>query len=97
MLGQVATFMENLHLTYPEVLDVVPYRDLLIMSRDKTHVVFGTLVKKVSGKERLAQMRAMRQTKNKNNDGVRDKGEVPRDDGAAQGDGKAHTATHRHR
>lgn len=92
MLGQVATFMENLHLTYPEVLDVVPYRDLLVMSRDKTHVVYGTLVKKVSGKERLAQMRAMRQTKNKNNDGVRDKGEVPRTCEPAQGDGETRAA-----
>ena len=49
--------MDGLHLTYPEVMDEVPYRNLLLMQRDKAHVVYGTLVKHVSAKERLAQMK----------------------------------------
>lgn len=69
MFGQVATFMEGLHLTYDEVLDKIPYRDLLMMQRDKVHIVYGTLVKRVSGKERLAQMRAGGKQKRKD-DGV---------------------------
>lgn len=50
--------MENLHLTYPEVMDIVPYRNLLLMQRDKAHVVYGTLVKKMTGKDALARKRA---------------------------------------
>ncbi len=57
-MGQVATFMENLHLTFPEVMDGVPYRNLLLMQRDKVHIVYGKLVKRVSAKDRLRQMRA---------------------------------------
>ena len=56
-MGQVASFMDGLHLTYPELMDEVPYRNLLLMQRDKAHVVYGTLVKHVSAKERLAQMK----------------------------------------
>lgn len=55
MLGQVATFMDNLHLTYSEVLDGIPYRNLLLMQRDKAHVVYGTLVRRVSARDRLAE------------------------------------------
>lgn len=57
-MGQVATFMENLHLTYPEVMDIVPYRNLLLMQRDKAHVVYGTLIKRMTGKDALARKRA---------------------------------------
>ncbi len=58
MLGQIATFMESLHLTYDEVFEKIPYRNLVLMSRDKLHVVFGKkkVVTKVSGKE-MAQRR----------------------------------------
>lgn len=47
-MGQVATFMEHLHLSYHEVMDVIPYRDLLIMQRDKLHEVFGDVLEEVS-------------------------------------------------
>lgn len=57
-MGQVATFMESLHLTYPEVMDMVPYRNLLLMQKDKAHVVYGALVKKMTGKDALARKRA---------------------------------------
>ncbi len=39
MLGQVASFMENLHLSYKEVVEVIPYRNLIIMQKDKLHTV----------------------------------------------------------
>lgn len=54
-MGQIATFIESLHLSYTEVFEVIPYRNLLIMSKDKVHVVYGAKVKKTSGKEMLAR------------------------------------------
>lgn len=53
MLGQIATFVETLHLSYKDVLEI-PYRNLIIMSRDKLHVVYGTKVRKMTGREMLA-------------------------------------------
>lgn len=35
LLGQIATFQESLHLSYHEVLDGIPYRNLIIMQKDK--------------------------------------------------------------
>lgn len=51
LLGQVAFFMETLHLSYDEVVHRIPYRNLLLMQKDKLHVVHGTKVNKISGKE----------------------------------------------
>nr|DAQ14361.1 MAG TPA: hypothetical protein [Caudoviricetes sp.]DAW78982.1 MAG TPA: hypothetical protein [Caudoviricetes sp.]DAY16073.1 MAG TPA: hypothetical protein [Caudoviricetes sp.] len=48
--------MDSLHLTYDEVVNQIPYRNLIIMQRDKQHEVFGDVVKTISGKE-LAQRR----------------------------------------
>lgn len=48
--------MDSLHLTYDEVVNQIPYRNLIIMQRDKQHEVFGDVVKMISGKE-LAQRR----------------------------------------
>ncbi|WP_289157940.1 hypothetical protein [uncultured Muribaculum sp.] len=59
MLGQIATFMENLHLSYDEVVNVIPYRNLLIMQKDKLHVASGEIVRKTTGKE-LASRRKRR-------------------------------------
>lgn len=56
MLGQIASFMENLHLSYREVVYEIPYRNLVIMQKDKLHVVYGEKVNKISGKE-LAKRR----------------------------------------
>lgn len=39
LLGQVASFMDTLHLTYDEVVYKIPYRNLLLMQKDKLHVV----------------------------------------------------------
>lgn len=48
--------MDSLHLTYDEVVNQIPYRNLIIMQRDKQHEVFGDVVKTITGKE-LAQRR----------------------------------------
>lgn len=55
MLGQIASFMENLHLSYKEVFEIIPYRNLVIMQKDKLHEVYGEIVNKVSGKELAAR------------------------------------------
>lgn len=50
--GQIAHFIDTLHLSYTEVFDVIPYRNLLMMQRDKLHEVSGgQKVKRISGKE----------------------------------------------
>lgn len=43
--------MENLHLSYNEVVNVIPYRNLVIMQKDKLHVVYGEVMKEVSDEE----------------------------------------------
>ena len=35
LFGQVATFQESLNLTYKEVFEEIPYRNLIIMQKDK--------------------------------------------------------------
>ena len=50
--GQIAHFIDTLHLTYTEVFEVIPYRNLLMMQRDKLHAVYGgRKVERISGKE----------------------------------------------
>ena len=51
MLGLIATFMETLHLSYDEVISKIPYRNLIIMQRDKQHEALYGKVHRVSGKE----------------------------------------------
>ena len=43
--------MENLHLTYDDVVNKIPYRVLCIMQKDKLHCVYGTKIEKTSGKD----------------------------------------------
>lgn len=50
LLGQVASFMENLHLSYSEVMDVIPYRNLVIMQKDKLHAVYGDKIEEVDAR-----------------------------------------------
>lgn len=57
LLGQVASFMDTLHLTYDEVVYKIPYRNLLLMQKDKLHVVYGTKVNKVKGRDMSARRR----------------------------------------
>jgi hypothetical protein len=52
--------MENLHLSYEDVFEGIPYRNLLMMQRDKLHAVYGgQKVQRISGKE-LAERRRKR-------------------------------------
>lgn len=51
LLGQIATFMENLHLSYDDVVFRIPYRNLIIMQKDKLHTVFGEVLQEVSDAE----------------------------------------------
>lgn len=58
LLGQIASFIETLHLSYDEIVYKIPYRNLIIMQRDKLHVVYnGTKVKKASGKDMVKRNR----------------------------------------
>ena len=42
LLGQIATFQESLNLTYGEVLDGIPYRNLIIMQKDKLRALYNS-------------------------------------------------------
>lgn len=42
--------MENLHLSYSEVMDVIPYRNLVIMQKDKLHAVYGDKIEEVDAR-----------------------------------------------
>lgn len=55
LLGQIASFMENLHLLYREVAYEIPYRNLVLMQRDKLHTVTGTKV--IKGKDMASHRR----------------------------------------
>lgn len=43
--------MENLHLSYDEVVNKIPYRNLVIMQKDKLHVASGDVLREVSDEE----------------------------------------------
>lgn len=42
--------MENLHLSYDDVVYRIPYRNLLIMQKDKLHVVYGDKIENVTAR-----------------------------------------------
>ena len=43
--------MENLHLSYAEVVNEIPYRTLLMMAKDKQHVAYGEVWEEVDEAE----------------------------------------------
>ena len=43
--------MDGLHLTFTEVVDTIPYRNLLIMAKDKQHSATGEVMREVSEEE----------------------------------------------
>lgn len=43
--------MDSLHLSYEEVVYKIPYRNLVIMQKDKLHEVYGQVVNYISGRE----------------------------------------------
>lgn len=50
-MGQVASFMDNLHLSYREVTQEIPYRVLVIMQKDKLRVAYGDVMREVGDEE----------------------------------------------
>ena len=50
-MGQIVSFMENLHLTYTEVMEVIPYRNLVIMQKDKLRSAHGDVMQEVTDAE----------------------------------------------
>ncbi|WP_036932078.1 hypothetical protein [Prevotella sp. HUN102] len=50
-MGQIASFVDSLHLTYDEVVNIIPYRNLVIMQKDKQHEAFGEVEREVSDSE----------------------------------------------
>jgi len=60
MLGQVATFMDTLHVTYREAFEEIPYRNLVIMSMDKMHTTDkDNIVHHDAGKDMMARRMAI--------------------------------------
>lgn len=59
--GSITSFIENLHLSYREVYEEIPYLLLLLMMADKLRAVYEDKdkpeVKKMSGKEVMRQKR----------------------------------------
>lgn len=43
--------MDSLHLSYYEVVNVVPYRNLLLMAKDKQRVAYGEVYHEVTEAE----------------------------------------------
>lgn len=43
--------MESLHLSYDEVMNKIPYRNLVIMQKDKLHIAYGDVMTEVSDGE----------------------------------------------
>ena len=43
--------MDGLHLTYDEVVDRIPYRNLVIMSKDKLRTAFNGVKREVSDEQ----------------------------------------------
>lgn len=59
LYGSVVSLMENLHLSYKEAFEVIPYPQMLIMSSDKLRVLSPNeqLITKTSGKEMAKRRR----------------------------------------
>lgn len=51
LIGQLATFMDSLHLSYKEAFEEIPYRVMLIMQKDKLHASYGDVIKKTTARE----------------------------------------------
>ncbi len=52
--------MENLHLSYDEVLDRIPYRNLVLMQKDKLHVVYGDKVEETGARGMMNRKNVIR-------------------------------------
>lgn len=64
--GQIATFIENLHLSYHDVYEVIPYQNLLMMQKDKLRICYGEKKTKTTGKDMAARRMGQRSRKRNN-------------------------------
>lgn len=53
MLGQIATFRESLGFSYKEIFEEIPYENLIMMQKDKLHVVYGDKITTVSARSMI--------------------------------------------
>lgn len=60
LIGQVASIMENLSLSFEQVMDKIPYRMLLLMQKDKLHIATGSVINQTSGRS-MAQRKIAKQ------------------------------------
>lgn len=68
--------MENLHLSFAEVVDVFPYRYLLLMAKDKQHVAYGEVWEEVDESEFFRRNGQSNPFENKNK--VKDDNKYPK-------------------
>ncbi|MBO5594416.1 MAG: hypothetical protein J5931_07410 [Prevotella sp.] len=61
MAGQIATYVDSLHLSYEEVVYKIPLRVLQLMMRDKQHETVGTVVRRTSGRDMAARRKRNQQ------------------------------------
>lgn len=62
-MGQIATFIDSLHLTYDEVVYKIPYRNLVIMQRDKMRAVYNSEVMQEVTEEEFFKGKGMKFSK----------------------------------
>lgn len=54
MYGQIASFLDTLHLSYDEIVNKIPYSVLIVMQRDKLETVEkGEVKEEVPGREMM--------------------------------------------
>lgn len=51
ILGHIASYMESLHLTYKQVYEEIPLRNLVLMQKDKLHESSADVIVKKSSTE----------------------------------------------
>lgn len=51
MMGQISSFMDSLHLSYKEVFEFIPYRNLVMMQADKQREATGDIIIRKSSDE----------------------------------------------
>lgn len=51
MHGQIASFMENLKLSYKEAFEIIPYRNLIMMQQNKLRESYGEVIHTMSSRE----------------------------------------------
>jgi len=51
MMGQISSFMDSLHLSYKDVFELIPYRNLVMMQSDKQREATGDIIRRKSSDE----------------------------------------------